>query len=302
MGRCNCRRAQREIFNRQVECSGLRQSARGLSAAPSTVQRQVERLGRHCFLEQLARTLELVPQEPLALDGFQTFEFSQYWPFDFNIAVGKDSDFIYGFTDSELRRSGRMTPRQKQRRDALEKLHGKPDPKATEEGVESLLRSIAPEPTSLVMLSDEHQAYPRALKKLEGYEVEHRTVSSRRVRNAQNPLRPVNLADSLIRHCGSNHKRETIAFSKRRQSALERAAVMQVWRNHVKRVRENDRFSPTPAMSLGLARAPLTSEGVLNRRLFPSLVELPRPHRDWYWRRVETRQLNGTRHELKWAA
>jgi hypothetical protein len=37
---------------------------------------------------------------------------------------------------------------------------------------------------------------------------------------AQNPLFPVNLADLLLRHSSANHKRETIAFSKRRQGAM----------------------------------------------------------------------------------
>jgi len=35
----------------------------------------------------------------------------------------------------------------------------------------------------------------------------------------------VNLADLLLRHTGANHKRETIAFSKRRQGALYRVAI-----------------------------------------------------------------------------
>ena len=49
-----------------------------------------------------------------------------------------------------------------------------------------------------------------------------------RERTPQNPLFLANVLDLLIRHNGSNHKRETIAFSKRRQSAAERLAVLQV--------------------------------------------------------------------------
>jgi hypothetical protein len=50
-------------------------------------------------------------------------------------------------------------------------------------------------------------------------EVTHRTISSRALRDTRNPLFAINLLDLLIRHSGANHKRETIAFSKRRQSA-----------------------------------------------------------------------------------
>ena len=42
------------------------------------------------------------------------------------------------------------------------------------------------------------------------------------------------LLDLLIRHSGANHKRETIAFSKRRASAIERLCVFLVWRNWIK--------------------------------------------------------------------
>jgi hypothetical protein len=41
----------------------------------------------------------------------------------------------------------------------------------------------------------------------------------------QNPLFPVNLADLLLRHSSANHKRETLAFSKRRQGTLYRMAI-----------------------------------------------------------------------------
>jgi hypothetical protein len=41
---------------------------------------------------------------------------------------------------------------------------------------------------------------------------------------------------------------------------------------------------------------------LLHRRLFPSLVKLPEPLDDYYWRRVRTRQIpNGTAHALKYA-
>ena len=72
--------------------------------------------------------------------------------------------------------------------------------------------------------SDEHPAYAQAFRRLRNRRIQHRTTSSRAPRCARNPLFPVNLADLLLRHCGANHKRETIAFSKRRQSAAYRLA------------------------------------------------------------------------------
>ena len=293
---------QQPLFHGLVCCSGFRQLARAWGVAHSTLQRQASRLGRHCLLYERVHGPGGPPTESLARDGFVTFEFSQFWPFEVNTLVGRKSHYVYAMTESELRRSGSMTDEQKEKRAELEAEYGKPDPEATRKAVEALVLLAAPVFACLEIHTDKHAAYPRAFRRLP-HVIDHRTTSSKVSRSPFNPLFAVNLLDLLLRHLGSNHKRETIAFSKRRQGALERAAVTQVWRNHVKRVSENDAKSPTPAMAIGLANAPKTVAEVLTRRLFPSQVPLPQPLRSWYWRDVETRQIpNGTRHVLKYAA
>ena len=293
---------QPRIFDALLSCVAHRQAARALGVTHGTVQRQASRLGRHCLLFERERGPKQPPAEPLALDGFVTFELSQYWPFEINTLVGTQSLYWYAFTDSELRRSGRMKTSQKARRAELEGRHGRPAPQATRDAVEALIRLVAPGSAQLEVVTDEHLAYPRAFRRLP-HLIRHQTCSSRRCRTARNPLHAVDLLDLLLRHGGANHERETIAFSKRRQGALERAAVTQVWRNHVKRVRENERLSPTPAMQLGLAARPLTPGDVLLRRLFITRTDLPEPLRRYYWRLVTTRQLpRCTRHSLLRAA
>ena len=290
------------LFDFLATCTGFRQAARALRVNATSLQRQASRLGRHCLLFQQVHGPAVLPQETLVLDGFVTFEYSQYWPFEINVLVGEDSHFVYGFLDAELRRSGRMTLRQKKRRAALESLHGRPDPKDTARSIEDLVRVVAPVASPLTLWSDEHAAYPRAFRRLP-HAIVHRTVSSRRCRTRNNPLFAVDLLDLLIRHVSSNHKRETIAFSKRRQGALERMAVLQVWRNFRKRVSERKTDSVTPAQALGLAKRLLLPEEILARRLFPTRVPLPEPLRRYYFREVPTRQIpNGTRHDLKRAA
>ena len=242
---------QPTIFLALLGGSGFRQVGRELGVAHSTVLRHSERLGRHCLLFGHDRRPRAPQDEPLVLDGLQSFEYSQYWPFDFNLLIGSQSHFLHGFTDAELRRSGRMTDAQKKRRQLLEQRHGKPDPRATEKEVEALLRLVLPEPTSVTLISDDHRAYPRAVRRLEGYRVEHLRFSSKRARTTSNPLFPANLADMLLRHSSKNHTRETIAFSKRRQNGAERLALFQVWRNFMKRFSEKKRDSPSPAMRLG---------------------------------------------------
>jgi len=219
---------------------------------------------------------------------------------DLNLIVGP-SHFVYGFNDAELRRSGTMRPAQRAKRAWLEARFGRPDPQATRKRVEELLRRIVPPGGRCLLHSDDHQAYPRALERLSDRRIEHETTSSKQSRTPQNPLYPVNLADLLIRHSSANHKRETIAFSKRKQGALYRLAIFTVWRNYLKSRSENKRDGP-PAALLGIVPGRLRVGEVLARRLFPERVPLSRWLVDCYFGRIPTRAIpNARSHRLKYA-
>jgi transposase-like protein len=287
------------LFWRILACSGLRQIAREFGVRHATVQRQVERLGRHCLLVHEARRPR-VPPEPLVLDGFRSFESGHYWPFDLNLLVGP-SYFVYGFNDAELRRSGTHSERQRARRHALEARFGRPDPAATRRAVEELVARVVPEGAAAEIHSDDHPAYPQALRRLRRRTLEHRTISSRAARIPQNPLFPVNLADLLLRHGGANHKRETIAFSKRRQGALYRAAIWVVWRNYVG-WRSERRRDPPPAVAIGAIARRLTVREILGERRFPWRADLSGWLARCYFGRIPTRCLTGARgHWLRYA-
>jgi len=115
-------------------------------------------------------------------------------------------------------------------------------------------------------------------------------TSSKDPRTPQNPLFPVNLTDLLLRHGGANHKRETIAFSKRRQGAAERLAIFQVWRNFIKHFSERKRDA-TPTQRIGVMSRMLTAAEVLAERLFPSRVRLPNRLEVYYRRETRTRMI-----------
>ena len=89
-----------------------------------------------------------------------------------------------------------------------------------------------------VVGADEHKAYPRALRGLLDRRFRLEQTSSRRPRVPGNPLQPVNHLHALMRHSGANFKRETLAWSKRRQSMVWRDCLFRVWRNWVKRTAE----------------------------------------------------------------
>jgi hypothetical protein len=304
------------------EGPGLRQTARLLAISHSSVLRHLARAGRHCLLvhQELARACRI--REPLVLDGFETFEYSQYFPFHLNLAVGAKSWCLHHFTDSPLRRKGAMTPEQTARRAVLEATLGRPDPKAVELGVTELIRVVSrrwgepaggadpgAEPTndpSRVLHSDDHPAYRRAYRKIRQEDpqrrIRHQITSSTERRTTSNPLFPVNLADLLLRHGQANHRRETIAFSKRRQGALERLAIFLVWRNLIKQRREK-RPGETAAMAAGMIDRPLSWEEVFRRRRFPRRRLLPGSWWTYYWRKVKTLALGDRQqgHHLHYA-
>jgi hypothetical protein len=291
---------QYPLLHRVLGCSAFRQIAWEFGVHASTVQRQVERLGRHCLLVQQQLRPKRGPAETLVLDGFRSFEFGQYWPFDVNLLLGR-SHFVYGFQDAELRRSGTMTPFQRRKRTRLEEDHGRPDPQATRKSVHEVLARELPPGATAELETDEHRAYPQALKRLSDRTITHRTTSSKRRRTARNPLFPANLGDLLIRHSSANQKRETIAFSKRRQGALYRIAIWAAVRNYV-RPTSVRRGSPPPGVAVGAITRAWTVPQLLRGRRFPWRFELNGWLEDCYFARIPTRPMARCReHELKYA-
>ncbi|MCB1183356.1 hypothetical protein KDM41_07975, partial [bacterium] len=288
------------ILKRTLGCTANRQIARDLGVAPTTVDRHVARLGRHCMLFHLDRIRDLAPPREIVVDGFESFEWSQYHPIHHHLAVGKETDFFYYFTDSPLRRKGRMTAAQKNRRMALESALGRPNPKAIENDMKELLEVVLRGRRSARVLSDDHPAYRRAIRRM-NVRIEHAVTPGTAYRDRNNPLWEVNLLDLLIRHSSANHKRETIAWSKRRQSSAERLAILLVWRNYMKGRREKVRGSPTPAMELGIMAERLVPEELFKKRLFATRTEMPARWRAYYDRAVETKPVaNCRRHGLSY--
>jgi hypothetical protein len=109
------------------------------------------------------------------------------------------------------------------------------------------------------------------------------------------------LLHRILRHSQAHHRRETLAFGRRHNALLERAMLLAVWRNFVKRRSERLlRATKTPAMQLGLAASPWNWERVLARRLQPSKVKAGEAEMRVYRREIVTPPAgNNRRHELK---
>jgi hypothetical protein len=289
------------IFMKAVGGMANRQIARDLGVSPKTIDDRLARMGRHCMLFHWSQMRDAPPLKRLVVDGFESFELSQYYPIHHHVAVEKDTDFFVYFTDSELRRKGRMTPEQRKRRCQLERQFGRPDPQSIRKDMTELLRVSLAGQTRATVFSDDHRSYPPAIRRVP-CRITHDVTSSRARRNRSNPLWEVNLVDLLIRHSGANHRRETIAWSKRRQASAEHLAVFLVWRNYMKGRREKVRRSPTPAMARGMTKCVYKVDDILAGRIFRNHVDLPPRWSQYYERAVETRALGRHRyHTLKYA-
>ena len=293
------------IFPLAIGCMAIRQMARTLSCGPDTVCRHIARIARHAMLWMWMHQKNAPVRGPLVFDGLRSFEFSQFHPIEHHVLIEKNTSFILFHTDSELRRSGTMTPYQKWKRREIEARLGKPDPRAVFDDVTELLRvGLQPAQGPLVLHSDEHRVYERVIRKLAretGLQVVHRQTSSKQRRTAHNPLFEINLLDLLVRHTQANHKRETIAYSKRRQGSAERLICLQLWRNWIHKRRENGPWL-TPAMLKGLIDRPLKLQEIYHSRLFPGRIPLPARWTQYYRRTVQTREYaNNRRHALEYA-
>ena len=112
----------------------------------------------------------------------------------------------------------------------------------------------------------------------------------------------VDALHKLWRHSQAHHRRETIAFGRRSNAVLERAALMMCWRNLIKGLSERKRDPTTPAMRLALTSRPWTWRDVFARRLFPGRIGVPAS-----WMRIYRREWitpavgRNTRHRLRHA-
>ena len=290
-----------QMWTKICGCMANRQIGRDLKATPATVDRMVSRLARHALLFHWQMMKDLPPPGEIVVDGFESFEWSQYFPIHHHVAVEKDTGFFIYFTDSPLRRKGSMAEAQKRRREELEKILGRPDPKAIEKDMKELIEVTLNGRESAVVYSDDHPAYKRSILQID-CEITHDITRGTACRNQYNSLSEVNILDGMIRHSSSNHKRETIAWSKRRQGSAERLLVFLVWKNYMKGRREKERSSPTPGMFKGLTENPLSGEEILRQRIFRSHIDLPPRWAEYYDRAVKTPVVGkNTKHELKYA-
>lgn len=266
-----------------VAGSAHRQIARSLGCAPSTVTRLAARIGRHALLLQALALLHLEDlEEPVVLDHFETFVFSQEDRLGIATPVGQRSWFSYGLDPAPHRRGGKRSSRKRALRRPLPPKEAGSVVRSTER-VLALLQRLSNGTVEVV--SDDHPAYAHAARSAARFGSMRRRIYPNPprgpgsdpavARERDRQMFPVDLLHKLWRHTDAHQRRETIAFGRRSNAVTERGFLFIVWRNFVKKVSESTGEAITPATRLGLVPRPLEWTQVFSQRLFPGRIRLP---------------------------
>jgi hypothetical protein len=289
------------LFTHLITTSSIRDMARDFSVSPTVILNKLARLARNStvILQRLQQELSL--DEDLAADGFESFTVSQYFPCHINLFAGKRSQLVYWYDYVTLRRKGRMTEEQKQRREQLEKRY-RADPKGVEQsfhrGYDYMAHLICDgRKQSVVLNTDEHPAYQRAKRSALAFRtlhdqgrLYHRCVSSKAARTRRNPLFPVNYLDRQLRKDLSEHVRESVCFGRNVNRVMDRCSIYVLYHNLKKPYRESRRDYRSHAEVAGLDRAVVGQllYGLYSRRMFRSRVMFDEMSRKRWLRMYET--------------
>lgn len=247
------------IFYRSINSMSNYSISRELKVSEKVIRLRKIYLSRQALLRNAEFTKDLKLDEPIVYDGFESFTYSQYNPCNLNLAIGKESLFIYLQTFSPLNRKGAMTQYQKIKRNYLEKKHGKYPPDSLQKKclftLEELKKKFAGK--SLFLYSDEHQAYEIAVSRSENKKnINHIQISSKKIRDRNNELFAVNHHDLLLRRFTACNARQTIAFKKNEASFMDSMILMMVHKNYMRpkfyKKETLGESKRSPAMELGV--------------------------------------------------
>ena len=247
-----CRVDYSYLYHQINAGAGIRNIARDLGFRDSTITNRVNRLARNALIIN-QMIVDLLPlREDLVIDGLQNFCVSQYFPDNYTIMVGKDSQFAYDCDYATIRRTGRMTAKQKEQRAELEKI-SRADPQGIKKSFLRLLQGIDGKLDSrslpLIIYTDEKTEYRRALwDKRAGFstrmysgDCRHHMTNSKEGRNQRNPLFAVNYFDREIRKDMASLARETVQFPRNVCNAMLRMNLYMFDHNLRKPYRIRDR-------------------------------------------------------------
>lgn len=222
-----------DIYTKINSGTGIRTIARDMRVKPESIINRINRMGRTAVILNQFIISQIDVREHMVLDGIQNFCFSQFFPDNYTIIVGKKSQFVYDCDYATIRRGGRMTDSQKKRRDELSKIF-KASVSSVYDSFGRLLDSIdlftANRQNILILYTDMKYDYVKAINnwsdRISGYFKSgmwiHERTSSKLPRTIWNPLFSVNYMDREFRKDMAGLTRETVQFPKNVCNAMLR--------------------------------------------------------------------------------
>lgn len=200
-----------------------------------------------------------------SLDELETYEHDRRLkPLTVPVLIHARSRFVVHAEVGQLPARGNLSPR-----DRARKLAQGPRPSESRETVRRCFRALARahHPRAWIeLVTDQKSTYRPLAKEVFGARLAvHVRESSRRRRNAQNVLFPINHSFAMMRDQISRLVRRTWAASKLRTMLRHHAWIWIAWRNYVRPV-THDETRRTAAMCLGVAGRRLRAADLLRWR------------------------------------
>jgi hypothetical protein len=236
--------AYRELLFRLVNGGSLRGMSRALGCSLSLLTNRIDRLARQGIALHAQMLLTPRIPEDICIDGFVSFDGSQYFPSEIPIAVGRTSCFVLEVSHCSRRRSGTMRTAQRAKAKTLYATAPLERGAIARSFREVLSSCLALHPSSpahpFVLITDQKPDYARVVRHLPAFWGEgaprlvHLTVASRLPRTVHNPLFPSNYLDRELRKDLANHHRETPCFSRNVANGMMRLWAYLAWHNYLK--------------------------------------------------------------------
>lgn len=271
------------------ESMSLRGMGRTIGASCGSIQNRIDRLARQAIALHESFRPRLAPSEDICIDGHVSFDVSQYFPSETTISLSRDSRCFLDFSHATRKRSGVMTPRQKERAGELyAKVAFERD--AIARSFNDLLGTIERErsPTRrhpLVIVTDEKKEYARMIyrsrlwkEQNEDGRVAHVRISSTLPRTFENPLFASNYIEREIRKDQANHHRESTCFNRNVANGMSRLGLYLICHTYVKKFDIKAPVSDTRSHAElgGIGRSELTTalKEMFTKRSFLSRLSL----------------------------
>lgn len=221
---------------------GLRSLARAFGVRENTISNRISRLARQALALSARLRLALRLKENLVADGLESFTWSHYFPNNFTVLIGKQSQYFYGVDYSVMKRKGKMTKGQWERRAQLDQKAVIPT-HSLNDSIHRILRLQndlweSSRKRTLTLYTDDHPSYHRCIVQNQELKLRmaekrfiHCQTSSQRARTLENPLMSVNYFDREVRKDQANHGRQTVQWSKEANSSMERMWLYGVMHN-----------------------------------------------------------------------